>query len=103
MFNRITASPMAAPTPQVLFMARGKKAELKPADEKPTSALPLYYLITSGGDGSYSPSFFSSAAERNKALEWLEANDSEPVCDSYGTLDAKDIHPTAQAFIDSYA
>ncbi|MBY0402362.1 MAG: hypothetical protein K2X66_00545 [Cyanobacteria bacterium] len=101
MFNRMASRLLAGPTPQVLFMARGKKTtDLKPAA---TPALPLYYLITSGGDGSYSPSFFTSAAERNKALEWLDANDNEPVCDSYGTLEAKDIHPTAQSFIDRYA
>jgi len=79
--------------PALLQFAGGKKKA--PAAE---TGLPLYYVMTGGGDGSYQPHFFKSEAERDKAREWLDENDDTPA-DGDGDIEAKDVYQSAADFI----
>lgn len=97
-------SPLTLRPVSLAFGARKKSADAaKPAapkkQEKPASPFPIYYLITSGGDGSYAPHFFKTREERDKALAWVEEHDYEPVCESDGAFTEADIFTSADAFI----
>lgn len=101
MLNRLSYQPLPfaaqrKPASQPVTFGT-KKESLK--SETPPAALPLYYLMMSGGDGSYYPKFFRSGAERDKAREWVNEHDDEPVIDSDGTVTEAKIYNSAADFI----
>jgi hypothetical protein len=98
--------------PKLIFSAKRKTADtpqalpsaVKKPSEKPTSGssnipFPLYYIIRSGGDGSFSPTFFATKSERDKAWDWLEETGDELPCDPDGVVNETDVFKSAKDFI----
>lgn len=105
MLNRMTHHPPALPfsarrkTPSQSTATTGAPQTPTPAEIVPTTKLPLYYIIKGGGDGTYTPCFFSTQEARDQARQWANEHDYENVFEADGKVTPANIYTTFEDYL----